>query len=290
MKELSPTARARYFRRQMIDRLMGGLCVVAAGIGLILLGLILWMLFSNGIGGLKLSVFTNPMAQPGAEGGLANAIVGSIIQVGIGAMIGAPIGMMVGVYLSEVGKESRFASVVRFVNDILLSAPSVLIGLFVYQIAVAPFGGFSGLAGAVSLALIAMPIVARTTEDILRLVPQAYRDGAIALGSRENEVVRKVVLPAAFGGILTGVLLAVARIAGETAPLLFTSLGNTNWSTDLTQPMASLPIAIYRYAGSPYPEWVSLAWTGAMLITVGVLTLNILSRFSHAALAGKQGG
>ena len=290
MKELSPTARARYFRRQMIDRLMGGLCVLAAGIGLILLGLILWMLFSNGLGGLKLSVFTNPMAQPGAEGGLANAIVGSIIQVGLGAMIGAPLGMMVGVYLSEVGKESRFASVVRFVNDILLSAPSVLIGLFVYQIAVSPFGGFSGFAGALSLALIAMPIVARTTEDILRLVPQAYRDGAIALRSRENEVVRKVVLPAAFGGILTGVLLAVARIAGETAPLLFTSLGNTNWSTDLTQPMASLPIAIYRYAGSPYPEWVSLAWTGAMLITVGVLSLNILSRFSHAALAGKQGG
>ena len=163
----------------LIDRLMGGLCVLAAGIGLVLLGLILWMLFSNGIGGLKLSVFTNPMAQPGAEGGLANAIVGSIIQVGLGAMIGAPIGMMVGVYLSEVGKESRFASVVRFVNDILLSAPSVLIGLFVYQIAVSPFGGFSGIAGAISLALIAMPIVARTTEDILRLVPQAYRDGEI---------------------------------------------------------------------------------------------------------------
>jgi len=290
VRELSPTARARYFRRQTLDRVMGGLCVVAAGIGLILLGLILWMLFSNGIGGLSISVFTNPMAQPGAAGGLANAIVGSIIQVGLGAMIGAPIGMMVGVYLSEVGKESRFASIVRFVNDILLSAPSVLIGLFVYQIAVLPFGGFSGVAGSIALALIAMPIVARTTEDILRLVPQAYRDGAIALGSRENEVVGKVVLPAAFGGILTGILLAIARIAGETAPLLFTSLGNDIWSTDMTQPMASLPMAIVRYSNTPYPEWVALAWTGAMLITVGVLVLNIASRFSYAAVAGKQGG
>jgi phosphate transport system permease protein len=289
VKQLSPTTRARYFRRQLVDRVMSGLCIAAAGIGLVLLGLILWMLFSNGLGGLSLSVFTQTMAQPGAGGGLANAIVGSLLQVGVGAMIGAPLGMLVGVYLSEVGKENRFASVVRFVNDILLSAPSVLIGLFVYQIVVAPLGGFSGIAGAISLALIAMPIVARTTEDILRLVPQAYRDGAIALGSRENEVVRKVVLPAAFGGILTGVMLAVARIAGETAPLLFTSLGNTNFSLDMTQPMASLPIAIYRYAGSPYPEWVSLAWTGAMLITVGVLVLNILSRFSFAAVAGKQG-
>ncbi len=290
MKQLTAATRARYFRRQLVDRIMGGLCIAAAGLGLVLLGMILWMLFSNGIAGFSLAVFTESMAQPGAGGGLANAIVGSLIQVGLGAMIGAPIGMMVGVYLSEVGKESKFAQVVRFVNDILLSAPSVLIGLFVYQIAVEPLGGFSGLAGALALAIIAMPIVARTTEDILRLVPQAYRDGAVALGSRENEVVRKVVLPAAFGGILTGVLLAVARIAGETAPLLFTSLGNTNWSTDLTQPMASLPIAIYRYAGSPYQEWVNLAWTGAMLITVGVLVLNILSRFSHAAVAGKQGG
>ena len=290
MKQLTAATRARYFRRQLVDRVMGGLCIAAAGVGLILLALILWMLFSNGLAGLSLDVFTKPMSQPGSGGGLANAIVGSLLQVGVGAMIGAPLGMMVGVYLSEVGKESRFASIVRFVNDILLSAPSVLIGLFVYQIAVLPFGGFSGLAGAIALALIAMPIVARTTEDILRLVPQAYRDGAIALGSRENEVVRNVVLPAAFGGILTGVLLAVARIAGETAPLLFTSLGNDVWSTDMTQPMASLPMAIVRYSNTPYPEWVSLAWTGAMLITVGVLVLNIASRFSYAAVAGKQGG
>jgi phosphate transport system permease protein len=196
--------------------------------------------------------------------------------------------MMVGVYLSEVGKGSRFASIVRFVNDILLSAPSVLVGLFIYQIAVAPFRGFSGIAGSVALALLAMPVVARTTEDILRLVPQAYRDGAIALGSRENEVVRKVVIPAAFSGILTGLLLAVARIAGETAPLIFTSLGNSNWSADLTKPMASLPIAILNDARSPFTDLVSLAWSGALVITVGVLVLNIASRLSHAAVTGRK--
>lgn len=290
MKQLTAAGRARYFRRQLVDRIMGGLCMLAAGIGLVLLGMILWMLFSNGIGGLSLDVFTKSMSQPGSGGGLANAIVGSLLQVGIGAMIGAPIGMMVGVYLSEVGKESRFAQIVRFVNDILLSAPSVLIGMFVYQIAVLPFGGFSGFAGSIALAIIAMPIVARTTEDILRLVPQAYRDGAVALGSRENEVVRKVVLPAAFGGILTGILLAVARIAGETAPLLFTSLGSDVMSVDMTQPMASIPMAIVRYSNTNYPDWIALAWTGAMLITVGVLVLNILSRLSYAAIAGKQGG
>lgn len=289
MKKLAPRVKARYFRRQATDLIMGGLCVFAAAIGIVLLGLILWMLFSKGLGGLSLDVFTKPMASSGAGGGLANAIVGSLMQVGIGSLIGAPLGMMVGVYLSEVGKTSRFASVVRFVNDILLSAPSVLVGLFVYQVAVAPFGGFSGIAGAIALALLAMPVVARTTEDILRLVPQAYRDGAIALGSRENEVVRKVILPAAFGGILTGILLAVARIAGETAPLIFTSLGNSNWSMDLTKPMASLPIAIYRYAGSPYEDWKALAWTGALLITVGVLALNIASRLSLAAIKRGQG-
>jgi phosphate transport system permease protein len=290
VKPLSPAGRARYFRRQLVDRVMGGLCIFAAGVGLLLLAMILWMLFSNGLGGLSLDVFTKSMSQPGSGGGLANAIVGSLLQVGVGAMIGAPLGMMVGVYLSEVGKESKFASVVRFVNDILLSAPSVLIGMFVYQIAVLPFGGFSGFAGSLALAVIAMPIVARTTEDILRLVPQAYRDGAIALGSRENEVVRKVVLPAAFGGILTGILLAVARIAGETAPLLFTSLGSDVMSLDMTQPMASIPMAIVRYSNTNYADWIALAWTGAMLITVGVLLLNILSRLSYAAIAGKQEG
>lgn len=290
MITLTPRQRARYFRRQAIDLFMGGLCIFAAGVGIVMLALILWMVLSKGLAGLSLNVFTHTMATPGGDGGLANAIVGSLIQVGIASIAAAPLGMMVGIYLSEVGKSGRFATTVRFVNDILLSAPSVLVGLFVYKILVAPFGGFSALAGSVALGLIALPIIARTTENILKLVPDAYRDGAIALGSREPQVVMKVVVPAAFGGILTGMLLAVARIAGETAPLIFTSLGNSNWSLDLTKPMASLPIAIYKYASSPYPEWTSLAWTGALIITVGVLALNIISRISHSLIAGKQHG
>ena len=275
-----------YTRRKWGDLIMGGLCTLAAVLGLVLLALILWMLIEKGLGGLSSTVFTNSMATPGNNGGLANAIVGTLIQAGLGALIGAPLGMLVGVYLSEIGRQGKIASVVRFVNDILLSAPSILIGLFIYQIAVSPFGQFSAWAGALALALLAMPIVARTTEDILRLVPDAYRDGAIALGSRDHQVVRKVVVPAAFGGILTGILLAVARIAGETAPLIFTSLGNNNWSLDLNGPMASLPIAIYRYASSPYEEWVALAWTGALIITVGVLALNVASRLSLRLVSG----
>jgi phosphate transport system permease protein len=270
-----------YRRRRMGDAVMGTLCTGAALLGVALLGLILWMLIERGLKGLSLEVFTNSMASPGNNGGLANAIIGSLIQTGIGAAVGAPFGMLVGIYLAEVGRNGPVAQVVRFVNDILLSAPSILIGLFVYQIAVAPVGHFSAWAGSLALALLAMPIVARTTEDILRLVPDAYRDGAIALGSRENVTIRKVIVPAAFGGILTGMLLAVARIAGETAPLIFTSLGNSNWSTNLNAPMASLPIAIYRYAGSPYEDWVALAWTGALIITVGVLALNVGARLSH---------
>lgn len=274
-------ATMNYRRRRMGDAVMGTLCTGAALVGVALLGLILWMLIERGLKGLSLEVFTNSMASPGNNGGLANAIVGSLIQTGIGAAVGAPFGMLVGIYLAEVGRNGPVAQVVRFVNDILLSAPSILIGLFVYQIAVAPVGHFSAWAGSLALALLAMPIVARTTEDILRLVPDAYRDGAIALGSRENVTIRKVIVPAAFGGILTGMLLAVARIAGETAPLIFTSLGNSNWSTNLDAPMASLPIAIYRYAGSPYEDWVTLAWTGALIITVGVLALNVGARLSH---------
>jgi phosphate transport system permease protein len=284
---LSPRRKMRYRMRKIGDYVMQGLCTAAAVLGIVLLGLILYMLFSKGLAGLSLDVFTKTMAAPASHGGLANAIVGSLIQVGMATVVGAPIGMAAGVYLAEVGRNSRFASVVRFVNDILLSAPSVLVGLFVYQIAVQPFGGFSAIAGSIALALLAMPIVARTTEDILRLVPDAYRDGAVALGARENQVIRQVIIPAGFGGILTGMLLAVARIAGETAPLIFTSLGNSNWSTDITRPMASLPIAIYRYAGSPYPEWTSLAWTGALIFTVGVLLLNVTSRLSHRLIAGK---
>ncbi len=303
----APINRANYVRRQAFDIFMSGVTTLAAGIGLVLLALILWTLFQRGSAALGIDlfldrprapgehvgfqrfwdVFANPMKTPGGHGGLANAIVGSLIQTGIGALIGAPLGIAVGVYLSEVGKNGKFASVVRFVNDILLSAPSILIGLFIYQIAVVPLGGFSGLAGAVALALLAMPVVARTTEDIMKLVPQSYREGSIALGARESTTVLRVILPAAFGGVLTGILLAVARISGETAPLIFTSLGSfTSWG-DVTKPMASLPIAIYRYASSPYQEWTELAWAGALLITVGVLALNVVSRVSLKLLAPK---
>jgi phosphate transport system permease protein len=271
-----------YLRRQTFSAVMDMVCTLAALLGLVILALILFTLIEKGARGLSLNLFVHPMMTPGNNGGLANAIVGTLIQSGLGILIGAPLGMAVGVYLAEVGRQSRFASVVRFVNDILLSAPSVLVGLFVYQIVVVPMGGFSGMAGAIALALLALPVIARTTEDIIKLVPDSYREGSIALGARESATIMRVVVPAAFGGILTGILLAVARISGETAPLIFTSLGNFNWSSSVTHgPMASLPIAIYRYASSPYNEWVDLAWAGALVITVGVLVLNVASRVSH---------
>jgi phosphate transport system permease protein len=280
--------RAKYLRRKAVDAIMGGLCTLAAVIGLIFLGLILMTLLAKGLPGLSLDLFIHSMKTPGQHGGLANAIVGTLMQVAIGTLVGAPLGIAVGVYLSEIGRNSRLASVIRFVNDILLSAPSVLIGLFVYQIVVRPMGGFSALAGSIALALIAMPVIARTTEDIIRLVPDAYREGSVALGARPSTTILKVVLPAASGGILTGILLAVARISGETAPLIVTSLGNFNWNFDLTRATASLPMAIYRYASSPYAEWKNLAWAGALVITLGVLLLNIASRVSlHLTSKGK---
>lgn len=279
IKAINP---GNYVRRRVFSAIMDMVCTLAALAGLVVLALILYTLVARGTAGLSLNLFTHQMMTPGQGGGLANAIVGTLIQTGIGILAGAPLGMAVGVYLAEVGRSTRLASVVRFVNDILLSAPSVLIGLFVYQIFVVPTGGFSGLAGGIALALLAMPVIARTTEDIIKLVPDSYREGSIALGARDSTTILKVVVPAAFGGILTGILLAVARISGETAPLIFTSLGNNNWSSSITHgPMASLPIAIYRYASSPYNEWVNLAWAGALVITVGVLLLNVLSRLSH---------
>jgi len=278
---IAPFNPANYARRRIFSAIMDMLCTLAALVGLVVLALILFTLIEKGMAGLSLNLFTESMRTPGSGGGLANAIVGSLMQTGLGILIGAPLGMAVGIYLAEVGRNSRLASVVRFVNDILLSAPSVLVGLFVYQIVVVPMGGFSGFAGSTALALLAMPVIARTTEDIIKLVPDSYREGSIALGARDSTTILKVVVPAAFGGILTGILLAVARIAGETAPLIFTSLGSFAMSTDMTRPMASLPIAIYRYASSPYEEWVDLAWAGAMVITLGVLLLNILSRVSH---------
>ncbi|MDQ0505948.1 phosphate ABC transporter permease PstA [Xanthobacter agilis] len=245
---------------------------------LFLLAWILWTLLARGLPALSLSVFTHVTAPPGETGGLANAIVGSLIQVGIAMLIGAPIGIFAGTFLAENGKGTRVASAARFVNDILLSAPSILVGLFIYTLLVVPLGGFSGWAGALALAILVIPVVVRTTEDMLNLVPVGLREAAFALGAPQWKVVMFVTWRAARAGIVTGLLLSIARAAGETAPLLFTSLGNNAWSLDLTKPMASLPVAIYQYAGSPFDDWVALAWAGALLITVGVLVLNVASR------------
>lgn len=249
-----------------------------AVLALFLLGWILWTLLSRGLPALGTHVFTNVTAPPGQNGGLANAIVGSLIQIGIAMAIGGPIGILAGTFLAENGRGTKIGSACRFVNDILLSAPSILVGLFIYGILVVPFGGFSGWAGSIALAILVIPVMVRTTEDMLNLVPVGLREAAFALGAPQWKVVMFITWRAARAGIVTGILLALARAAGETAPLLFTSLGNNAWSVDLNKPMASLPVAIYQYAGSPFDDWVALAWAGALLITVGVLLLNILSR------------
>jgi phosphate transport system permease protein len=254
------------------------LCILATAVGLAFLAAILGTLFWLGFGGLHWSVFTEVTKPPGSGGGLLNAIVGSIIQTVIGTAIGTPIGLMVGTYLAEYARGSVLGNLVRFVSDVLLSAPSILIGLFVYQFFVAPFGHFSGWAGCVALAVIVIPIVVRTTEDMLQLIPTALREAAVALGAPKWKSIVFVCYRAALNGIATGILLAIARVAGETAPLLFTSLGNLNWSVNMAQPMSSLPVTIYQYAGSPFDDWVQLGWVGALLITFGVLALNILAR------------
>ena len=265
-------------RRKRRDRLARALCLAATGVGLVLLASILATLLARGLGGLSLDVFTRVTRPPGSEGGLLNAIVGSLIQTAIGTAIGTPVGLMVGTYLSEYAGGSRLGAAVRFVSDVLLSAPSILIGLFVYAVMVAPFGGFSGFAGCIALAVIVVPIVVRTTEDMLRLVPVGLREAAVALGAPKWRAIVFVCYPAAREGIMTGVLLAVARVAGETAPLLFTALSNQFWTSDLGQPMASLPVTIFKFAMSPYENWQKLAWAGVFIITVGVLLLNILAR------------
>jgi phosphate transport system permease protein len=265
-------------RRHRTNLIIKALCVIATIIGMALLGSILLTLLWRGAAGLSLTVFTHTTRPPGSDGGLLNAIVGTLIQTAIGTLVGTPIGLMVGTYLAEYGQSSPLANAVRFVSDVLLSAPSILIGLFVYQFAVEPFGGFSGIAGCIALAVIVIPIVVRTTEDMLRLIPPSLREAAIGLGAPKWKVIVLICYKAALDGIATGVLLAVARIAGETAPLLFTSLGNLNWSISLGQPMASLPVTIYQYAGSAFDDWVQLAWVGALLITFGVLAINIMAR------------
>ncbi len=262
-------------RRNMIVKI---LCLAATAIGLLFLASILATLLWRGTAGLSLTVFTTSTLPPGSNGGLLNAILGSIIQTLIGAAIGTPIGLMVGTYLAEYARDSTLGNSVRFVSDVLLSAPSILIGLFVYQLVVNPFGGFSAIAGCLALAVIVIPIVVRTTEDMLRLIPATLREAVIGLGAPKWKMITLVCYRAAREGIMTGVLLAIARVAGETAPLLFTSLGNLNMSTDLTAPMASLPVTIYQYAGSAFQDWIDLAWAGALLITLGVLAINIIAR------------
>ncbi len=265
-------------RRRRTDHVARILAWLATLVALAFLVSILVTLFYLGVPGLKPAVFTTVTKAPGSGGGLANAIVGSLLQTGIGTLVGTPIGLMVGTYLAEYAGKSALGNAVRFVSDILLSAPSILIGLFIYQVLVSPLGGFSGWAGAAALAILVIPIVVRTTEDMLRLIPVSLREASIALGAPRWRTTVFICYRAALDGLLTGVLLAVARVAGETAPLLFTSLGNSGYS-GLGSAMSSVPVTIYQYAASAFEDWVQLAWTGALLITLGVLAINVAARF-----------
>lgn len=267
-----------YARRRLANAVAMGLAVAATGFGLFWLGWLLWTLLDLGLGGLNLAVFTATTPPPGSSGGLANAIVGSLALTAGGIAIGTPIGILAGTYLAELGRHSRLASVVRFVNDVLLSAPSILIGVFVYAVVVVRIGHFSGWAGALALGMIVLPVIVRTTEDMLRLVPDGLREAAAALGAPSWKIVVSVVYRAARPGILTGVLLAVARISGETAPLLFTALNNQFWASSFNQPIANLPVVIFQFAMSPYEDWHHLAWAGALLITGAILLLNVVAR------------
>ena len=269
---------AIYDTRLRRDKFYLGLCYVAVAIGLGWLAVILGTLLFEGVRGMSAAVFTQMTPPPGSEGGLLNAITGSLIMTFLGVALGTPLGMLAGTYMAEYGRHSKLTIVVRFVNDILLSAPSIVIGLFVYVVMVVKMGHFSALAGAVSLAVIVVPVVVRTTEDMLLLVPDPLREAASALGLPRAIVIGKVAYRAARAGLITGVLLAIARISGETAPLLFTSLNNQFFSTNLNAPMSSLPAVIFQFALSPYKEWQQLAWTGALLVTLAVLVLSIAAR------------
>jgi phosphate transport system permease protein len=267
-----------YARRRLINILSLSISVLAMAFGLFWLGWILFTLLLHGVPGLSLAVFTQITPPPGSNGGLINAIVGSLMMSALGTLIGTPIGILAGTYLAEFGQRGWLAPVTRFINDVLLSAPSIVIGLFVYEMYVVRIKHFSGWAGAFALSILVIPIVIRTTENMLRLVPNNLREAAAALGAPQWKIISSITLRAARAGILTGVLLAVARISGETAPLLFTSLNNQFWSADMNQPMANLPVVIFQFAMSPYADWQQLAWAGALLITFSVLTLNIVAR------------
>jgi phosphate transport system permease protein len=271
-------ASSLHSRRKARNALMMGMSMVAAGIGLAWLALILGALVWKGVAGLSVAVFTEMTPPPGEAGGLLNAIAGSILMTVIAIVVGTPVGVLAGTYMAEYGRFSKLTIVVRFINDILLSAPSIVVGLFIYEIMVRPMGHFSALAGAFALAILVVPVVVRTTEDMLNLVPNALREAGTAIGAPRWIVIRSVAYRAALSGIVTGILLAIARVSGETAPLLFTALNNQFWSSNVNAPMASLPVTIFQFALSPYEEWQQLAWTGALIITFAVLMLSIIAR------------
>jgi phosphate transport system permease protein len=278
-RTLDETRAARFAGRKRVNVIALGLSLAAMAFGVFWLIWILWETLRQGVGGLTIATLTEMTPPPNEDGGIANAIFGSLMMVLLATFVGTPIGVMAGIYLAEYNPKGWLANVTRFVNDILLSAPSIVIGLFVYAVVVVYFKTFSGLAGALALALIVIPVVIRTTENMLQLVPPGLREAAYALGTPKWKVILSITLRAARAGVVTGILLAVARIAGETAPLLFTALSNQFWTASLTQPMASLPVTIFKFAMSPYDNWQQLAWAGVFLITVAVLALNILARF-----------
>jgi phosphate transport system permease protein len=273
------SSNAVFTRRRIVNKVALTLSLAAMAFGLFWLIWILFTTFSLGIAGLSVHAFTEMTPSPNTDGGgLANAIVGSLIMVTAATLIGTPIGVLAGIYLAEYGGNGWLASVTRFINDILLSAPSIVIGLFVYAIYVANVKSFSAFAGIIALALLVVPVVVRTTENMLKLIPNTLREAAFALGTPRWKVIMSITLKSARAGVVTGVLLAVARIAGETAPLLFTALSNQFWSLDLGKPMANLPVTIFKFAMSPFQNWQDLAWAGVLIITIGVLGLNILAR------------
>ena len=277
-KSLATPDNPIYKRRVWVNRFNLVMSMATMAFGMVFLLWILFTLLSKGMAAFGPALFSQMTPPPGSDGGLANAIFGSMMIVGSAIFIATPVGIMAGIYLAEIGRDNRVAKVTRFINDILLSAPSIVIGLFVYTLIVANVKHYSGWAGAVALAIIAVPVVVRTTETMLLLVPNSMREAAVALGAPQWRVVLMVTLKSVKGGVVTGVLLALARISGETAPLLFTSLNNQFWSSDMNAPMANLPVAIYQFAMSPYEEWQRLAWAGALLITLTVLVLNIIAR------------
>ncbi|MBI4809333.1 MAG: phosphate ABC transporter permease PstA [Nitrosomonadales bacterium] len=277
-----------YTRRRIFNALSLGISVLAMLFGLFWLGWILWTLLEHGLPGLGAHVFTQTTPAPGSSGGLINAIFGSVMMTSVAVLIGTPIGILAGTYLAEFGQRGWLAPLTRFINDILLSAPSIVIGLFVYEVYVVKVGHFAGWGGALALSIIVIPVVIRTTENMLRLIPNSLREAAAAIGAPQWKIITFVTLRAARAGILTGILLAIARISGETAPLLFTSLNNQFWSSDMNQPMANLPVVIFQFAMSPYEDWHSLAWAGALLITLSVLTLNIVARVMFRQKSNSQ--